>query len=100
MSRQSTASVRPFIKPVLATLSKEDRHFYNSNDRHLPASTRTMSDYTILVKHRPLTKIEKQDLACAIQTLSKKGSLYEASAIHAGIECGVYALRSLVHCGA
>jgi hypothetical protein len=98
MSIQSAASVRPFIKPVLSTLSKEDRRFYDSNNRNLPAPTRTISDYTMLVKHRPLTDIEKRDLYCAIQAQFKKGELYRGSAIQAGIECGVYALRSLIQC--
>jgi hypothetical protein len=98
MSRQSSAAVRPFIKPALAALSREDRRFYDNNNRQLSASSRTISDYRILVKHRPLTEIEKQHLDRAIQALSKDGTLYRGWAIQAGIECGVYALRSLVHC--
>jgi hypothetical protein len=100
MSIRSSASVRPFRKPVLDALSPEDRRFYDNNDRHLPASSRTISDYVYVVRHRPLTGIEKQDLNCAIQTLSKKSDLYRGRAIQAGIECGVYALKTLVHRGA
>src|SRR5258708_182802 len=99
MSRQSSASVMPLVKDVLAALSPEDRKFRANNRRCLPASARTILDYEKVRRFRPLTEAEKQDLCVAIETERKSEGKYSSGrAIQTGIDCGVYALKPLVRC--
>jgi hypothetical protein len=95
-SRKSSAAVRPYKKAVLATLDKETLKFYKELCKEKSDSEATISDYKLVVKHRPLTESEKRDLDTAIKMQSRKGKLYKGSAIQAGIECGIYAVTSLI----
>jgi hypothetical protein len=98
MSIQSAASVRPFIIPALAALTKEERSFRNNNRRNIAAHNRTILDYKRVARERPLTEIEKQDLHSAIEIERQSETRFGGWAVQVGIDCGVYALRSLVHC--
>jgi hypothetical protein len=95
MSTRSSALVKEFRKAALATVTPEIRKIVQDSYKEMTAHMRTIVDYRRVAKERALTQTEKQDFYRALEAERKTGSRW---VVQIGIDCGIYALQTLVKC--